>query len=188
VAFVEIHPLTPDRWDDFERVMGANGACAGCWCMFWRVPRSEFSAGSGAKNKARYRKIVAAGPPPGLIAYIDGEPAAWAQVCPRADLPTLARSRLLKPVDDKPVWSISCFYVRRGFRGQSLTAKLVKEAQAFAKANGGTVLEAYPWKTAEKKGSVTIYTGVASTFENQGFKTVAARAAHRPIMRKTLRK
>lgn len=184
---IEIHALTPDRWADFARVMGPNGACAGCWCMFWRIPRSEFSAGSGAKNKARYRKIVAKGPPPGLIAYVDGEPAAWAQVCPRADLPTLDRSHLVKPIDDKPVWSISCFFVRRDFRGRSLMRALVKEAQGFAKAHGATMLEAYPWKTSEKKGAVTIYTGVASTFETLGFKTVAARAAHRPIMRKTLR-
>jgi len=184
VARVEIHPLTPDRWPDFEQVMGPNGACAGCWCMFWRVARKEFSAGSGAKNKARYRKLVAAGPPPGLLAYVDGEPAAWAQVCPRADLPTLDRSRLLKPVDDKPVWSISCFFVRHGFRGKSLMSALVKRAQTFARENGATMLEAYPWKAAEKKSAVTLYTGVASTFEKLGFETVAARAPHRPIMRK----
>lgn len=184
---IEVHPLTPGRWADFEQVMGPNGACAGCWCMFWRVARSEFSAGAGATNKAKYKKLVKAGPPPGLIAYVDGAPAAWAQVCPRADLPTLGRSRLLKPVDDKPVWSISCFFVRRQFRGHKLMGALVKAAQAFAKDHGATILEAYPWKTAEKKGTVTVYTGVASTFERQGFKTVAARAAHRPIMRKALR-
>jgi GNAT superfamily N-acetyltransferase len=183
---ITIRPLTPNRWHDFELVMGPNGACVGCWCAYWRVPRKDYVAGSGARNKARYRKLVEAGPPPGLIAYVDGEPAAWAQVCPRADLPTLDRSRFFKPVDDKPVWSISCFFVRRGFRGMNLTAALVKQAQVFAKKNGATMLEAYPWKTEGKKSAPVIYTGVASTFAKLGFDIVAARAAHRPIMRKRL--
>jgi GNAT superfamily N-acetyltransferase len=183
---VDIRPLTTDLWPSFEAVMGPNGACAGCWCMFWRIPRSQFSSGSGVGNKASYKKIVKKGPPPGLIAFVDGEPAGWVQVSPRADLPTLDRSRLLKPVDDQPVWSISCFFVKSGYRGKGLSEALVKAATAFAKENDATLVEAYPWSTKEKKSTVTIYTGVSTTFERAGFKTVAARVPHRPIMRLAL--
>jgi GNAT superfamily N-acetyltransferase len=184
---IDIRPLTPDLWPSFEAVMGPNGACAGCWCMFWRVPRSLFTSGSGPGNRASYKKIVKKGPPPGLIAFVDGKPAGWVQVGPRADLPTLDRSRLLKRVDDEPVWSISCFFVRSGFRGKGLSAALVKAASDFAKKNGAKLVEAYPWSTTEKKSTVTIYTGVATTFERAGFKTVAARVPHRPIMRLALK-
>jgi GNAT superfamily N-acetyltransferase len=129
---------------------------------------------------------VARGPPPGLIAFVNGEPAGWVQVSPRAELPTLDNSRLLKPVDDAPAWSISCFFVRGRFRGRGLTEALVKAATGYAKQRGATIVEAYPWATTEKKAPVTICTGIASTFERAGFKTIAARAPHRPIMRKDL--
>jgi GNAT superfamily N-acetyltransferase len=127
---------------------------------------------------------VEQGPPPGLIAFVDGDPAGWVQVCPRAELPTLDRSRLLKAVDDAPVWSISCFFIRTRFRGQGLSEVLVNAATHYAKQGGAKIVEAYPWATAERKAAMTIYTGVSSTFERAGFTTVAARAPHRPVMRK----
>ena len=30
----EFHPLTKDRWIDFEALFGARGAYGGCWCMW----------------------------------------------------------------------------------------------------------------------------------------------------------
>jgi GNAT superfamily N-acetyltransferase len=179
---IDIKPLTPDRWSQFETVMGPSG-CGGCWCMYWRISRADF-ARAGAKNKARYRRIVERGPPPGLVAFVDGEPAGWVQVSPRADLPTLDRSRLLKRIDDAPVWSISCFFVRNRFRGRGLSKALVDAAAEYAKKNGAKIVEAYPWATDEKKAPITIFTGIFSTFARAGFKTIDARAPHRPIMRK----
>lgn len=155
--------------------------------MYWRIPRADFGQGSGAANKARFKRLVAKGPPPGLIAFVDGEPAGWVQVCPRSVLPTLDRSRLLRPVDDEPVWSISCFFIARRWRGQGLSEALVIAAADHAKKKGAKLIEAYPWATEEKRAPATIYTGVASTFERAGFETVASRARHRPIMRLSLR-
>lgn len=182
---IDIRPLKLDLWTAFEKIMGPNGACAGCWCMYWRLPRSLWAKGS-AVNKARYRAIVKKGPPPGLIAFVDGEAAGWVQVCPRADLPTLDRTRLLKRVDEAPVWSISCFFIRPAFRRRGLSVKLIEAANTYAKSNGARLVEAYPWSTDEKRSSGTIFTGVATTFERLGFKTVAARVPHRPIMRRAL--
>ena len=111
-----ILPLTPERWPDFERLFGPNGACAGCWCMWWRLRRKDFDARAGQGNRHAFREIVEVGSPPGLMAYTSAEPVGWCQVTPRADLPTLDRSRILYPVDGQPVWSLSCFFVKAGHR------------------------------------------------------------------------
>ncbi|MFZ5608452.1 MAG: GNAT family N-acetyltransferase [Pseudomonadota bacterium] len=178
-----IHPLTPGRWADFERVMGANGACAGCWCMWWRLKRKDWEAAQGAGNRRAMRRIVGAGPPPGLIGYSEGAPVAWAQICPRADLPTLDRSPVLAPIDAAPVWSLSCFYIRPGHRRAGWSGRLIAAAIDHAAAHGASVVEAYPWDRAGKQSSTTIFTGIASTFARHGFREVARRAPHRPIMR-----
>ena len=178
-----VEPLTPERWSDFERLFGPNGACAGCWCMWWRLPRKAFDAGAGDRNRTAFRAIVEAGPPPGLIAYVEEKPVGWCQVTPRSALPTLDRSRLLKPVDDRPVWSLSCFFIKAGYRRRGLSAALIEAAMDHARRSGAAALEAYPWDTTEKKASSTIYTGWASTFLRLGFCEVARRAPHRPVLR-----
>jgi GNAT superfamily N-acetyltransferase len=178
-----IEPLTPERWPDLECLFGPNGACAGCWCMWWRLPRKAFDAGVGQGNRAAFRAILETGSPPGLVAYVEEKPVGWCQVTPRSALPTLDRSRLLKPVDDRPVWSLSCFFIRAGHRRRGLSAALIEAAIDHARRSGAAALEAYPWDTTEKKASSTIYTGRASTFLRLGFCEVARRAPHRPILR-----
>ena len=66
-------PLTPDRWPDLVGLFGPRGACAGCWCMWWRRPRAEFVRGKGDGNKRAFRRVVEAGPPPGVLAYAGGK-------------------------------------------------------------------------------------------------------------------
>src|SRR5688572_31716928 len=110
-----IMPLTPDLWDDFATLFGAKGACAGCWCMWPRLPAKEWRAGQGAGNKRAFKKIVDAGEAPGLIAYAGDVPAGWIALAPRAEYVRLDRSRVWGRVDDRPVWSISCFYIARPF-------------------------------------------------------------------------
>jgi len=69
-------PLTPDRWDDFETLFGECGACGGCWCTFWRQPRSAFNANKGAGIRRLMLRIVNDGPPPGILGFLDGETAS----------------------------------------------------------------------------------------------------------------
>ena len=186
VATARIVPLKPARWDDFAALFGPNGACGGCWCMWWRLTRREFERGHGHGNRRVFRRIVEAGPPPGLLAYDDGQAVGWCALGPRAELPTLGRSRLLKPVDDAPVWSLSCFFVKSGHRRRGLTAALISAAVEHARRAGAPALEAYPWETAERKSTTTVYTGLASTFRRLGFVEVARRAPHRPVLRLNL--
>ncbi len=178
-----IRPLTPDLWPALEDLFGKHGACNGCWCMYWRIGSAYFKR-PREENKAEFRAIVERGPPPGLLAF-DGDLAVgWCQITPRADLPSLDRSRLLARVDDEPVWSISCFYVRRGYRKQGVTAALIEAARKFARRAKAPAVEAYPIDLRAPTASLNIYTGVASTFARAGFKTIARRAPHRPIMRR----
>ncbi|MBM4117215.1 GNAT family N-acetyltransferase, partial [bacterium] len=93
-------PLTPERWADFETLFGPRGACGGCWCMWWRLKRSDWERGQGAGNKQAMRRLVAAGAVPGLIAYAGDEPVGWVSVGPREHFGVLGRSPVLKPVDE----------------------------------------------------------------------------------------
>ncbi|MBA4383211.1 MAG: GNAT family N-acetyltransferase [Anaerolinea sp.] len=182
----EIIPLTPEKWIDFETLFNSNAVCTGCWCMWWRVPNKEFSTLGKDGLKNAMRTIVHHGVEAGLIAYIDGIPAGWVTVAPRADYVRLGTSKLLAPVDEQPVWSIPCFFIHHNFRHQGLMTKLIEAAVDYAKAHGAEIVEAYPYAPDKKSGPADIYTGVASSFESAGFVEVARRKATRPIMRKTI--
>ncbi len=153
--------------------------------MYWRLgpayhdrPRLE--------NKDDLRRLAESGPPPGLVAF-DGEVAVgWAEVAPRSELPWLARARHLQPVDDLPVWSVPCFYVRRSFRGRGVTDGLIEVAADFAARAGAPALEAYPVDTTTPGHTGNLYTGVASVFASHGFTVVARRKPDRPVMRRPL--
>src|SRR5687767_3439173 len=108
---IQFFPVTADRWKDLLALFGERGACAGCWCMWWRLPRAEWESGRGNSNKNKLKKLAASGRDPGLLAYVNGHPAGWCSVAPRDQFPRLDSSRTLKRVDDQPVWSIVCFFV-----------------------------------------------------------------------------
>lgn len=152
--------------------------------MFWKLPRKEYAAGKGESNRLAQNFLVSQGQTPGLIAYVDGVPAGWIAVEHRSEFAGLARSRILAPVDDSPVWSVPCFFVARGFRGLGLTVGLLKAAVDYVTLQGGKIVEGYPVETEQEKVSpVFIYTGVASAFKKAGFSEVIRRSETRPIMR-----
>jgi len=181
---LKILPLTPARWGDLELLFGERGACGGCWCMYWRLTRSEYEKKKGLGNKKALRRIVDSGRPPGLLAYAGGKPVAWCAVGPREIYPVLERSRILARIDDEPTWSVTCFFVVRPFRRQGITFQLLKAAVDFAGRKGARVVEGYP--VEPKKGSlpdVFAYTGLPSAYRKAGFVEVLRRSETRPIMR-----
>jgi len=181
---LEFHPVKPDRWRDFEKLFGPNGACAGCWCMWWRLSRAEFGKKHYAGNKRAIKKIITAGQEPGILAYAGGEPIGWCAVAPRDVYPSLERSSVLQRVDGQPVWSVTCFYVARGHRRQGVAGQLLEAAVRFARKRGARIVEGYPIDSGnQKKSSVSIYTGLATTFLRTGFVEVERRSPARPIMR-----
>lgn len=188
ITSLEIYPLTPERWPDLENLFGPRGAVGGCWCMYWRLKSSEYEQLKGEGNRALFKDLVSQGEPPGLLAYIDGEPAGWCSLGPRPDFSRLGRSRVLAPVDDQPVWSVVCFYIHRQHRKSGLSEKLLAAAVEYARAQGADVLEGYPVEPkGENMPSVFAYTGLASTFRRLGFSEVQRRSETRPIMRLALR-
>ena len=178
-------PVTPETWADFETVFGQNGACAGCWCMWWRLPRAEWTRQQYEGNRLTMKALVDGGHVPGLLAYRDGTPVSWCSVAPRSFFPVLDRSRVLKPVDDLPVWSIVCFYTRVGHRHRGATAGLIGAALDWTRKNEAAVVEAYPIDRPGAFSSGGDFTGVASTFVRAGFVEVARRSPTRPILRYT---
>jgi GNAT superfamily N-acetyltransferase len=182
---MKVFPLTPDRWSDFEELFGARGACGGCWCMWWRRKRSEFEKHKGAGNRRAMKKIVESGEVPGLLAYLDGRPVAWCALAPRETYPVLEGSRVLAPVDSRPVWSVVCLFVARPWRRKGVSAQLLRAAARYAFQHGARIVEGYP--VEPKKGTIPdafAWTGLPSAFQTAGFVEVARRSPTRPIMRR----
>ena len=181
---LEFHPVTAERWQDLETLFGKNGAYGNCWCMWWRVPRSEFGKQGNQGNKTALKATVDSGEVPGLLAYAAGKPIAWCSVAPREAFPSLERSRTLKRVDDLPVWSIVCFYVAKQYRRKGLMAELLRAAIDYARQHGAKIVEGYPIEPKhDDSPPVSTFTGIFSAFQEVGFVEVARRSEKRPIMR-----
>jgi len=184
---IAFHPLTPERWDDFSALFGPRGACAGCWCMWWRRGRKDYRAGQGEGNKRAMKALVDSGEIPGILSYVGGKPAGWCALAPRETYAALARSHILKPVDEKPVWSVTCFFIAKGHRRKGLSSKLLEAAVKFAASRGAKIVEGYPREPRKAdEPEPFLYTGLASAFRKAGFKEVVRRSETRPIMRQTL--
>ena len=155
--------------------------------MFWRFPRKEYEMRKGAGNKKALREIVDSGRKPGILAYSGRQPIGWCAVAPRSEYVALERSRILKPVDDEPVWSISCLFVRKDFRRQGVSSQLLRAAADLAKKQGAKIVEGYPTDPAsEKSPDPFLWHGITSAFTAAGFEEVARRSSSRPIMRLVL--
>ena len=178
------HAVTPERWGDVEKLFGEHGACGGCWCMWFRQTRTQFTKEAGEPNRLALKSLVESGIVPGLLAYDKAEPVGWVAVEPRESFAALARSRVLRRVDDQPVWSVVCFFVAKSFRGKGLMTAMLKAAVEHARQRGATVVEGYPVEPKKDRiPDIYAYTGTVSAFRQAGFVEVARRSESRPIMR-----
>jgi GNAT superfamily N-acetyltransferase len=185
-ARLEVHPADAGRWADVERLFGPSGAYSGCWCMFWRLPSSVFSANGNAGNRKAMGALVRSGAVPGLLAYLDGAPVGWVSVAPREAFARLERSPRLGRVDDRPVWSVVCFFVAREHRRRGLMRRLLEAAVDYVRGQGGRIVEGYPITVDDYTG-VKGYMGLVRTFRAAGFVEVARPAGQRVVMRRVLR-
>lgn len=155
--------------------------------MWWRLSKAEYERGQGEGNRAALRALVESGAEPGLLACAGEVPVGWCALAPRAAYPRLARSRALKPVDELPVWSVTCLFVARPFRRRGIAVALLRAAAEYAAEHGATVVEGYP---IDPRGRWVpdsfAYYGTVSAFRQAGFIEVARRSEGRPIMRRTL--
>jgi len=178
-------PLTADRWPALADLFGKPGASNGCWCMYWRIgPR--YRDRPREDNRRDLEKLARSARSPGLLAFDATLAVGWCELAPRADLGWLAHGRAFRPVDELPVWSITCFYVRRTHRGRGVMEALINAAVGVAVSAGAPALEAYPVDTAVPGHSGNLFVGTAAAFARNGFEVVARRQPDRPVMRKVL--
>lgn len=175
-----VRPVNVELWPALEDLFGERGACAGCWCMYWRIG-AAYRQRQASDNRRDFHAVVSEGPPPGLLAFAGELAVGWCQVTPRDALPWLDKTWRLKRVDAMPVWAISCFYVRKGWRRKGVTQTLIAGAVEMARAAGAPALEAYPLDGAVSPSSTS--TGYASTFLRAGFREVARWSLEKPILR-----
>lgn len=175
--------LTNENWNDFENLLGSKGACGGCWCMYWRLSHKEFELNKGDKNKALMRSLVDNQKQIGLIQYFDSKPIGWCSFASREDFPRLANSRILKPIDEKKVWAIVCFFVDKNFRKKGYSVELLKSVIHYLKSKNEKIVEGYPVDSEKKSPDVFMYTGLLKSFLKAGFVEVGRNSPTRPIMR-----
>lgn len=173
------HPLTPDRMGDLDQVFGEAGVARRCYCMHWRRPDGGF--GDTRSNRDRFSDRVESGRSPGLVGYLDHQPVGWVQVGPREEFPTIERSRLLSPVDDRERWSINCFVTRVGYRRRGVAGGMLAAAMAFAGSEGADLVEGYP-VDGPRSSSVDYFTGTLGMFQEEGFVEILRRNPTRPIV------
>jgi GNAT superfamily N-acetyltransferase len=185
-----VRPLTPERFGDLEAIFDAKGCSVarGCWCMYYRVSGKGDLTRPSADNQRRSKKsalkaLAAKGPPPGLIGYRGNTPVGWISLGPREDYAKLARSPVMKPVDEQPVWSIVCFVVPSEFRKQGVARELLSGAIAYAKKRGIKLLEAYPVDKSATSPADASWFGSKRMYDEAGFHEVARRRPGRPVVR-----
>lgn len=177
---IEIHRVTPDRWQDLERLFESRGRLRGCWCMIFRAGSDgNLPMAAGPERKREMRALTCAGVPVGLLGYSDGMPVAWCSVAPRETFRGLAV--VGEPSD--PVWSVTCFYVQREFRRAGVMQQLLRAAAAEAREAGAVALEAYP---VDPDSPSYRFGGFVPFFEREGFLEVGRLGSRRHVMRLNL--
>jgi GNAT superfamily N-acetyltransferase len=180
----EVHPVTKERWPDLVRLFD-RPIVRTCFCQFYR--KVGAGTGAGRQNRRAMKALVDRGSVPGLIGYEDGVPVAWVSLGPREDYAKLRRSPVMKPVDDRPVWSIVCFFVARNARGRGLSRRMLEAAVDYARSRDARIVEAYPVDKDRPSHPDDMFFGAKSIYDRAGFREVARRKPARPVVRKSLR-
>jgi len=178
-------PLTKTNWNKFVLLFGNKGACGNCWCMYYRLPKSDYQEGkTDDGNKDAMKELVWENKPTGVLAFYEGQAIAWCAFAPREDFIKLENSRVHKRIDDKAVWSIPCFFIDKNFRRQGVSVELLKGVIKYAREVGIKIIEAYPTTpTQEKLADSFAWIGLYKSFERAGFEIVDRTSQNRPMVR-----
>ena len=180
-----VEPLTRKNWGKFIQLFGEKGACGNCWCMYYRLRKTDFYEGKSEDgNKNALKEIVWQDKPTGMLGFYEDEAIAWCAFAPREDFMKLENSRVHKRIDDKAVWSIPCFFIRKEFRRNGVSVALLKGVIQYAKENGIKIIEAYPTiPTQAKLPDSFAWIGLYKSFERAGFEIVDRTSKNRPMVR-----
>ena len=189
-----IVPANEASSDDLAAIFGTTDA-GHCQCQRFKVIGWIWRDSTQDERTAMLRAQTACDDPDaaatsGLVAYVDDEPAGWVAVEPRTAYPKLRTSRVPwsgrdEDRDDHGVWAVTCFVVRKGYRGRGLTYPLARATIGFARERGARALEAYPMITQPGKeitwGELNV--GARQVFEDAGFQEVSRPTVRRVVMR-----
>jgi hypothetical protein len=178
------HPVTPERLPDLARFMERHGKFRYCACMRWRMRSAQFSRSAKEGRVDALGRLVQEGTPIGVLAYLDREPVGWCSVAPRYTYAALERYRALPRIDDRPVWSVVCFFVSARIRRSGATRGLLQAAVDYAAQQGAAIIEGYP---VEPGARLYTYMGSPATFRAVGFRDVTPRGQARALMRYIVR-
>ncbi|MDT0157586.1 GNAT family N-acetyltransferase [Microbacterium sp. ARD32] len=184
---------TISRWDDVQHALSGGGDGRSCQCIWPVVSNKDWNATTVEDRRDMLHAEIAAGPPPGLIAYVDGEAAGWIRIGPRSAQTRIVRTRAIvaatdEPLDDASVWAVTCFVIRRDHRGTGLSAALLRAAVDCADEAGARLIEAYPVDTSQGTHRPNdLFHGALSTFLAQGFRQTAQLTRGRVLVVRELR-
>jgi len=189
-------PANEASWADVQAVFGERGAAHTCQCQWFKLPHKEWQQTPTQELEFREREITHCGEPAaahttGLLAFLDGDPAAWVAVEPRVNYARLQTMRVpwlgraAEDRHDPGVWAITCFVTRVGYRRRGLMRTLTAAAVDFARGRGATAIEGYPMitKPGEKLSWGELFVGSASAFADAGFHEVSRPSERRAVMR-----
>jgi GNAT superfamily N-acetyltransferase len=185
INHLTIEPVTKKNWNKFVQLFGERGACGNCWCMYYRLSKSDFQEGKiDNGNKRAIKVLIRDEKPVGLIGLIDGLPVAWCAFAPREDFIKLERSRVHKRIDNEDVWSIPCFFIDKNHRRSGISVQLLNGAIQYARENGIKIIEAYPTiPTQNNIPDSFAWIGLYKSFERAGFEIVDRKSKNRPMVR-----
>jgi GNAT superfamily N-acetyltransferase len=190
-----VNPVRPDCWAALTEVFGERGDPAHCWCQWYRLDRPGYRATTVERRRAAlYDQVSGAGPPPGVMAWLDGAPVGWCAAAPRPGYARLRAGTVLRSaqvvadLDDPRIWAVTCFVVRRAARRQRVATALLDGAVALAGKHGATAVEAYPVDLAARRqtSSAELFHGALSTFLAAGFRELGRSSPARPVVRREL--
>lgn len=184
---IRIESANTVPWSDVEAALTHGGNGSTCWCQ-WVVNPDYPTLARDQKHDALQKQLGRAHLTAPLVAYVDDLPAEWCRVAPRVDQPRLAHTAVVtrgstEPLDDDSVWAVTCFVVRRGYRGQGVARALLDGAIELARLSGARVVEGYPIDRAERPRAApnTLYLGNVGLFESAGFALTARPAPGRAV-------
>lgn len=178
-------PLTKANWGHFVQLFGERGACGSCWCMYYRLKKSDFKEGKVDNgNKEAMKALVWKGKPTGILGFYEGQPIGWCAFAPREHYMKIENSRVHKRIDDQPVWSVSCFFIDKAFRRQGVSVAMLNGVIEYARKENIRIIEAYPTiPTQEKLPDSFAWIGLYRSFEEAGFRIVDRTSRNRPMVR-----
>lgn len=184
----EFHPVTRQRWPDLVQLFEQDRNPRFCWCQAWRASSSDFKAMKPPDRRERLESLVRAETPVGILGYVRKEPRGWCSIAPRDTYERLKRSRNFAPADERPTWSVMCFFLHKEVRGKGFSSELLQSAVEYARSAGAEVIEGYPFEPSSPGDRPKSYShlGMISTFQKAGFEEVGRVSPERPIMRRVL--